>query len=91
MPLHVMSLPKQHSSLFVACCFLSKHKHGNNARICGTALAFRGIGIFEVGMAVFLGRLGYLVDHMVPTGPLAAKSREDLMDIMRRRLRPVLL
>ena len=57
--------------------------------MCVLALAFRGIGVFEVGMAVFLGRLDYLVDHLIPAGPLAVKDRAELMNILRRRLRPV--
>ena len=44
----------------------------------GAALAFRGIGVFEVGMAVFQGRLGYLVDHLVLTGVLAAKEKDQI-------------
>lgn len=59
--------------------------------MCGAALAFRGIGIFEVGLAVFLGRYGYLVDHLVPTGPLAAEDRKDQVDMLRRRLNPIKL
>ncbi|KAG1658666.1 hypothetical protein FOA52_007872 [Chlamydomonas sp. UWO 241] len=54
------------------------------------ALSFSGIGFFDVGLAVFTGRLAWLADHVVPMGKLqAARSREEWEDVLRERLRPV--
>ena len=52
------------------------------------ALAFRGIGVFEVGLAVFLGRYEYLVDHLASPG-LAGREQSELIGLLRARLRPV--
>ncbi|KAF8063047.1 REE1 [Scenedesmus sp. PABB004] len=54
------------------------------------ALVFRGVGFFDVGLAVFTGRLGWLADRVVPCGPRqAARSREEWVALLRRRLEPV--
>lgn len=54
------------------------------------ALAFHGLGFFDVGLAVFTGRLGFLADHIVPCGPAqAARSREEWIALLQRRLAPV--
>jgi hypothetical protein len=55
-----------------------------------TALCFEGIGFLDVGVAVFTGRLGWLADRIVPCGPRqAARSREEWVALLQRRLRPV--
>jgi hypothetical protein len=54
------------------------------------ALCFEGIGFFDVGLAVFTGRLGWLADRVVPCGPKqAARTREEWVALLRRRLQPV--
>lgn len=54
------------------------------------ALVFASIGFFDIGVAVFMGQLGWLADHIVPCGPKqAARSREDWMQILQARLQPV--
>ncbi len=52
------------------------------------ALAFQGIGVFEVGLAVFLGRYDYLLDHLVTPGA-AGKERSELAAMLKSRLRPI--
>ncbi len=59
---------------------------------CGAtaALTFKGIGFFDVGVAVFTGRLGWLADRVVPCGERqAGRSREEWVQLLRERLRPV--
>lgn len=54
------------------------------------ALAFKGIGFFDVGLAVFTGRLGWLADRIVPCGPKqAARSRQEWVQLLQHRLQPV--
>lgn len=54
------------------------------------ALCFNGIGYFDIGLAIFTGRLGWLADRIVPCGPKqAARSREDWVALLQRRLQPV--
>jgi hypothetical protein len=54
------------------------------------ALAFKGIGFFDVGLAVFTGRLGWLADRTVPCGPKqAARSRQEWVQLLQHRLQPV--
>ncbi len=53
-------------------------------------LAFMGMSVFEVGMAVFLGRLDVLVDCMlICGGELSQMSRIELKAMLRQRLQPV--
>ncbi|KAG2493498.1 hypothetical protein HYH03_008314 [Edaphochlamys debaryana] len=53
------------------------------------ALAFRGIGFFDVGVMVFTGQLDKLASHIVPCGPKqAARSREEWVALLRHRLQP---
>jgi hypothetical protein len=58
--------------------------------VAPAALAFRGIGFFDVGLAVFTGRLGWLADRIVPCGPKqAARSRQEWVQLLQHRLQPV--
>ena len=51
---------------------------------------FHGIGFFDVGLAVFTGRLGFLVDRLVACGTRqAGRSREDWLATLKQRLAPV--
>jgi hypothetical protein len=51
---------------------------------------FAGIGFFDVGVAVFSGRLEWLADRIVPCGARqAARSREEWVAVLQRRLQPV--
>jgi hypothetical protein len=51
---------------------------------------FRHIHFFDVGLAVFTGRLEWLAGHVVPCGPRqAARSSAEWVALMRERLRPV--
>jgi hypothetical protein len=51
---------------------------------------FRTIHFFDVGLAVFTGRLDWLAEHVVPCGPRqATRSQQQWVDLMRRRLEPV--
>jgi hypothetical protein len=54
------------------------------------ALCFEGIGFFDVGLAVFTGRLGWLADRIVPCGPRqAARGHKEWVALLRRRLQPI--
>lgn len=57
---------------------------------CITALVFQGVGFFDVGLAVFTGRLGWLADCIVPCGPKqGSRSKQDWVQLLQRRLQPV--
>ena len=52
-------------------------------------LAFTGLSVFEVGLAVFMGRLDFLVDHLlICGGELAEMSRCELKQMLKERLNP---
>ncbi|BDA41658.1 hypothetical protein COCOBI_02-4390 [Coccomyxa sp. Obi] len=54
------------------------------------ALVFQKIGVFEVGLAVFLGRFDFLVQHMLICGqPFASMDREVLVRVLKSRLKPI--
>mmetsp|Transcript_39615 Transcript_39615/g.88092 ORF Transcript_39615/g.88092 Transcript_39615/m.88092 type:complete len:363 (-) Transcript_39615:628-1716(-) len=54
------------------------------------ALVFRKLGFFDVGLNVFLGRLGFLADHIVPCGPRQAqRTKEEWVEVLRERLKPI--
>ena len=54
-------------------------------------LAFEGLSVFEVGLAVFMGRMDLLVDHiLICGGELAQMSKAELKEMLRERLKPVL-
>lgn len=54
-----------------------------------SALVFANIGFFDVGVAVFTRRLGWLADRVVPCGPKQARrSREDWVALLQQRLVP---
>lgn len=58
--------------------------------LVAAALVFRGIGFFDVGLAVFTRRYGFLVRHLVRySSRLAAKSDAELAALLRSRLAPV--
>lgn len=72
----------------VACPVCSQTRH-THIHICA-ALVFEGIGFFDVGLAVFTGRLAWLADRIVPCGPRqAARSREEWVAVLKKRLQPV--
>ena len=51
-----------------------------------------GIGFFDVGLMVMLGRLDKLADHCLPCSATAdgqELSREALIALMRARLKPI--
>ena len=53
-------------------------------------IVFEGIGVFDVGMACFLGRLKWLAQRWVPCGPVtAALTHADKVAVLRQRLAPV--
>ena len=53
-------------------------------------LAFKGLSVFEVGLAVFTGRMDLLVDHLlIHGGDLAQMGRCELKEMLRKRLKPV--
>ena len=53
-------------------------------------LAFAGLSVFDVGLAVFTGRMDLLVDHLlICGGKLAQMNRCDLKEMLRERLKPV--
>lgn len=57
---------------------------------CAAALIFWGVGAFDVGLAVFTGRLRFLAERMLPCSQdLACMSIEDRVQLLRTRLRPV--
>ena len=61
-----------------------------DACLCCAALVFHGIGVFEVGLAVFLGRFEFLVQHMLICGqPFASMDREALVRVLKSRLKPI--
>ncbi len=54
------------------------------------ALVFEGIGVFDVGVACFLGRLDALARRWVPAGPAtAALTHADKVAALRRWLAPL--
>jgi hypothetical protein len=54
------------------------------------AYVFEGIGVFQVGLAVFCGRYKYLLDHMVmPHKPASSEEQEMYVLSLRERLKPV--
>lgn len=61
-------------------------KHGEEG-----ALVFEGIGFFDVGLAVFMGRLDWLADRCVflQDGVDSASKKDLLKGIMTERLRPI--
>ena len=53
---------------------------------------FCGIGVFDVGLAVFAGKLDWLADHVVPCGPRqAARSKQEWVQLLQHRLQPVVV
>ena len=59
------------------------------AAVLCSALVFANIGFFDVGLAVFTGRLGWLAEHIVPCGPLQAKrNHDDWVCLLQQRLMP---
>ena len=65
--------------------------HDSNHPLSAAALAFAGIGFFDVGLAVFTGRLSWLAEKIVPCGPKqAARSNEQWVALLKERLQPVL-
>ncbi len=53
-------------------------------------LAFTGINVFEVGLAVFMGRLDVLVDRLlICGGELAQMNRSELKHMLKERLNPL--
>ncbi len=54
-------------------------------------LAFKGLSVFEVGLAVFMGRMDLLVDHLlICGGELGQMSKFELKEMLRERLKPIL-
>lgn len=54
------------------------------------ALVFQGIGFFDVGLAVFMRRWGYLQRHLVRySKTLAAMSEDEVVAMLQDRLKPV--
>ena len=67
------------------CLMLSSSKRAHAA-----ALIFWGLGAFDVGLAVFTGRLLYLARHMVPCSHQDAQlSTEGRVELLKTRLRPI--
>lgn len=58
--------------------------------LCVAALVFEKIGVFEVGLAVFLRRYDILVNHMVICGqPFASMDRDAMVKLLKSRLKPI--
>jgi hypothetical protein len=54
------------------------------------ALVFANIGFFDVGLAVFTGRIEWLAGQIVPCGPRqASRSKEQWVSLLQSRLQPV--
>lgn len=54
------------------------------------ALLFHGIGVFDVGLAVFTGNFSFLVDHIVPCGPkMTEMTYDELVSLLKDRLKPI--
>ena len=54
------------------------------------ALVFRGIGFFDVGLAVFTRRYAFLLRHLSRySARLAEMSESELVGLLRSRLAPV--
>ncbi len=68
-------------------CVADAFPHPPRGRAPSAALAFQGIGFFDVGLLVFTGQLHRLAGHVVPCGPRqAARSREQWVQLLRHRL-----
>lgn len=59
------------------------------------ALAFRGLGFFEIGILAFAGQLGFLADRMMDIrGPkglelVRGRTREEKIELLKHRLQPI--
>ena len=54
------------------------------------ALVFQDIGVFEVGLLVFLGRMDTLARHILPCdAAMAELSLSDRISLLKRRLEPI--
>ena len=53
---------------------------------CCAALTFVGIGVFDVGLQVMLGRLDRLADSCFVSGKL---SKAERIELMKSRLKPL--
>ena len=51
-------------------------------------LVFHGIGFFDVGVAIFLRRYGWLADRYVNIGQ-KPRTREEVIELLKDRVRPV--
>lgn len=59
--------------------------------MCATdaALVFQGIGVFDVGLLVMMGRLHELAHHMLPcSAAMAELSMPGRVELLRSRLKP---
>ncbi|KAK9810976.1 hypothetical protein WJX73_002930 [Symbiochloris irregularis] len=75
--LHWSELPQQFASTLA--------EHGRQR-----ALVFEGIGVFEVGMLVFMGRLHVLAKHVLPCDvAMAELSMSERVELLQSRLKPV--
>lgn len=55
-----------------------------------SGLVFKGIGFFDVGVAVFLGRYSYLSKHLLRCGSVAATMSDgDIASMLQDRLKPI--
>lgn len=52
------------------------------------ALVFNGIGFFDVGVALFFHRHGFLADRYVNVGQ-KPRTREEVIELLKERLRPL--
>ena len=56
------------------------------------ALVFEGIGFFDVGLAVFCGRYGFLLGHLLSCGPKTGDmTHAEKIAMLKQRLRPVVV
>ena len=66
-------------------------KHADRLTVsCSAALVFEGIGFFDIGVAVFLRRFDYLVNHLRPLSASAAQmSRSETVSWLQTLIQPV--
>ena len=65
------------------------HRKSPEVRLAA-GLVFGGLNVFDIGLAVFCGRLGHLAEHLLPCGPVMAQmTHAAKVAMLRERLRPI--
>ena len=67
-----------------------RHRRQSPEVWLAAGLVFGGLNVFDIGLAVFCGRLGYLAEHLLPCGPVMAEmTHAAKVAMLRERLQPI--